>query len=297
MTALRLGTRASVLARTQSATVGDAWAALTGRAWHEVTITTAGDDTSRPLDQPGRPGVFVSALRDALLAGEVDVIVHSFKDLPSAPHPGIALAAIPGREDARDAIVSRDGLRIEELPAGAVVGTSSPRRAFAIAALRPDLQVRPIRGNVDSRIRKVRDGEFDATVLALAGMRRIGREQEASQIVDVETMIPAPAQGALAVECRADDAALVADFARLDDRAARLRVTAERAVLAGVEAACTTAVAAHAIDDGSGRLILLAELSNHRGIAHARVRLADTVTDEAGAVALGLRAAHDLLGG
>lgn len=293
MTVLRLGTRASVLARTQSATVGDAWSALTGRPWQEVTITTAGDDTSKPLDQPGRPGVFVSALRDALLAGDVDVIVHSFKDLPSAPHSGIALAAVPGREDARDALVSRDGLRLDELPAGAVVGTSSPRRAFAITALRPDVQVRPIRGNVDSRIRKVREGEFDASVLALAGMRRIGRADEASQVFTTTEMTPAPAQGALAVECRADDTALLTELARLDDPGARLLVSAERAVLVGVDAACTTAVGASAHIDGD-RMTLRAFLAEHRGVSYGVSKISVPLAG-VDPVALGMRAAEALL--
>lgn len=294
MTVLRLGTRASVLARTQSATVGDAWSALTGRTWQEVTITTAGDDTSKPLDQPGSPGLFVSRLREALLAGEVDVIVHSFKDLPSAPHDGIALAAVPGREDPRDALVSRDGLRIDELPAGAVIGTSSPRRAAVVRRRFPGLRIEPIRGNVDSRIRKVREGEFDATILAIAGMRRIGRADEATEVFDIETMIPAPAQGALAVECRAADAELLAELAQLDDADARLRVQAERAVLAGVEAACTTAVAAHAFADGEDRIVLLAEITDHRGVAFAKVRVGGPAQL---AVDVGRQAAERLLAG
>ena len=157
----------------------------------------------------------MSALRDALLAGEVDVIVHSYKDLPSALVPGITLAAVPSRADARDALVSRDGLRLADLPAGAVVGTSSPRRTASLQRIRPDLDVRPIRGNVDSRIAKVREGEYDAAVLAVAGLSRIGRAAEITEVLD--DVLPAPAQGALAVECRSGDDDLRGWLALLDD--------------------------------------------------------------------------------
>ena len=149
---IRLGTRASLLARTQSATVGNALAAVAGREWDEILIRTPGDDTTTSLNQPGNPGLFVSTLRRALLAGEVDVIVHSFKDLPSAPEPGITLAAVPLREDPRDVLVCRDGLTFATLPHGAKVGTSSPRRAAMLLAQRPDLQIEPIRGNIDTRM-------------------------------------------------------------------------------------------------------------------------------------------------
>ncbi len=293
---MRLGTRASLLARTQSATVGDAWSQATGLPWEEVLITTAGDDTSVPLNQPGQPGVFVSALRAALLAGEVDVIVHSFKDLPSAPALGIHLAAVPEREDARDVLVSTGNLRLEQLPEGAVLGTSSPRRAQRMLALRPDLRVEPIRGNVDTRIRKVRDGEYDATILALAGLRRIGREKEAAQILAVEQLVPAPAQGALAVECRQGDRALMDQLKSLNHKPSMLRAAAERAVLVGVEAECTTAVGAYAEIDRKGELTLTAELADHRGVDYERLTVNGVVKDRADAHALGLVAAAALLG-
>ncbi len=293
---MRLGTRASLLARTQSATVGDAWAKASGGTWEEVLITTAGDDTSVPLSQPGQPGVFVSALRAALLAGEVDVIVHSFKDLPSAPAIGIHLAAVPEREDARDALVSKGNLRLEQLPEGAVLGTSSPRRAQRMLALRPDLRIEPIRGNVDTRIRKVRDGEYDATILAIAGMKRIGREKECAQILTVDQLVPAPAQGALAIECRQGDRELMDQLKGLSHKASLLRAAAERAVLIGVEAECTTAVGAYAEIDKKGELTLVAELADHKGVEYERLSVSGMVKDRADAHALGLVAAAALLG-
>ncbi len=294
---IRLGTRASLLARTQSATVGDALAAVAGRPWAEVLITTSGDDTSKPLSQPGTPGLFVSTLRQALLAGEVDVIVHSFKDLPSAPEPGITIAAVPRREDPRDALVSRDGIRIEDLAPGCVIGTSSPRRAAVIARRWPNLVVQPVRGNVDSRIRKVRDGECDAVVLAMAGIVRIGRQDEVTQVFEVGEMLPAPAQGALAVECRSDDDAMLALLSLLDNAPARLATAAERQVLVGINAACTTAVGASAsyLD---GILTVRAELSDEPPVDHATAEVSEAIDpdDLDGARILGLRAAARLLG-
>ena len=288
---IRLGTRASLLARTQSATIGNALADISGVAWQEVLIRTHGDDTAGSLDQPGRPGVFVSALRDALLDGRVDVIVHSYKDLPSAPEPGLVLAAVPIRADARDGLVSRDALTLQELPPGAIVGTSSPRRAAAIASMRPDLLLRPIRGNVDSRIGKVRSGEFDATILAVAGVTRIGREAEFTEILD--DLLPAPAQGALAVECRADDHVMREWLAQLDDREARLITAAEREVLVGIDAACTTAIAASG--ELSGQAIRLrAQLT--RGGVTTNADVLAVVVDERSARVAGLRAAAALMG-
>lgn len=292
--AIRLGTRASVLARTQSATVGDALAEVAGRPWVEVLVRTHGDDTSVPLTS-GRPGLFVSTLRDALLVGDVDVIVHSYKDLPSEPVAGIVVAAVPVRADSRDALVSREGRRLADLPRGAIVGTSSPRRAAALLRMRPDLEVRPIRGNVDTRVAKVRSGEYDATVLAVAGLARIGRDHEITEVL--ADLLPAPAQGALAVECRAGDEVLREWLARLDDPDTRLTTSAERAVLVGVDAACTTAVAAQASIHGS-TLRLRAELtidSRHTD-ADVSVDLHDDPDPVLAAGALGLRAAGLLRG-
>jgi hydroxymethylbilane synthase len=249
------------------------------------------------LNQPGSPGLFVSTLRQALLDGDVDVIVHSYKDLPSATEPGITLAAVPVREDARDVLVSKDQLTLDQLPHGAVIGSSSPRRAAALLRVRSDLVIVPIRGNVDTRIQKVRDGEVDATVLALAGLRRIGRESEASEILDYETLLPAPAQGALAVECRSDDHLLRELIAPLDDPVSRLTTTAEREVLVGINAACTTAVAAAATFDGSHLTLTAKYWPDEQGENSTSLQLPAAVDDISGARAMGLLAAARLLHG
>ncbi|NUS50081.1 MAG: hydroxymethylbilane synthase, partial [Nocardioidaceae bacterium] len=199
---IRIGTRASLLARTQSELVAASLRAALGREVELVEVTTEGDISSAPLASLGGTGVFVSALREALLRGDVDVAVHSLKDLPTEPAQGIALAAVPVREDPRDVVVARDGLTLGELPQGARVGTGSPRRAAQLHALGLGFDVAPIRGNVDTRIRKVTDGEYDAVVLARAGLARIGRLDEVTEVLDPLQMLPAPGQGALAVECR-----------------------------------------------------------------------------------------------
>ncbi len=288
-----LGTRASQLARTQSATVGEELTKIAQQPWQEVLVRTTGDDTSKSLNQPGTPGLFVSTLRQALLAGEADVIVHSYKDLPSAPEPGIVLAAVPQRADPRDALVSRSGALLSELPEGARVGTSSPRRAAALAHHRPDVVVVPIRGNVDTRIRRVRDGEVEATVLAVAGLSRIDRLGEITEIL--HDFLPAPAQGALAVECREDDSHLRALLARIDDPQTRLVTTAERQVLVGINAACTTAIAALATYE-SGCLRLRAELTVGEEHSTADVSESCDLNDLATARTLGMRAAALLAG-
>lgn len=290
---IRLGTRASLLARTQSATVGNALAEITGRTWEEILIRTDGDDTTTSLNQPGNPGLFVSTLRRALQAGEVDVIVHSFKDLPSAPEPGIVLAAVPAREDPRDVLVCRDGLTLATLPNGARVGTSSPRRSAMLLAQRPDLRIEPVRGNVDTRIRKALEGEVDAVVLAFAGIARIGRTDVISEILDPELVVPAPAQGALAVECREGDPLAVV-VAQLQDPLARLTTAAEREVLVGISAECTTAVGAYAKFDGSA-LTLVAELFDEE--QHSRVQITREISLGAISTArgIGLLAASKLM--
>jgi hydroxymethylbilane synthase len=242
---LRIGTRASLLARTQSGHVADALAAAVDLEVRLVDVTTEGDVSAAPLATIGGAGVFVGALREALLRGDVDVAVHSLKDLPTAAAEGITLAAVPVREDPRDVVVARDGLTLGELPAGSRVGTGSPRRASQLHALGLGLEVTPVRGNVDTRIGKVRSGELDAVVLARAGLARIGRLDEVTEVLDPLQMLPAPGQGALAVECRAEDVALV-DLLRsvLEDRAARCAVTAERQVLADLEGGCSAPVGA-----------------------------------------------------
>lgn len=292
MTPLRLGTRGSLLARTQSQQVADALTAATGRPVELVIIRSEGDDVRIPLDAPSRPGAFVATLRDSLLAGEVDLVVHSFKDLPSAPMPGLVVAAIPPRADPRDALCATSGLTWGTLPPGARVGTSSPRRAAGLLRVRPDLEIVPIRGNVDTRLRKVAEGEVDAAVLAAAGLVRVGREAAITQWLDPATWLPAPAQGALAVETRVG--VLEAELASLDDLSTRLQVTAERAVLVGIEATCTTAVGALASWLAPGELELAAELSGHRGVDHARVVLRAPVTGLRDAERLGLAVAAAL---
>jgi hydroxymethylbilane synthase len=246
---LRIGTRPSALAIAQSGLVAERLRAA-GHPAELVTVATPGDRSTAPIATLG-VGVFVSALRDALAAGEVDVAVHSYKDLPTTPDPRLVLAAVPVREDPRDALVARDRLVLAELPAGSRVGTGSPRRTAQLRALGLGLDVVPIRGNVDTRIAMVMAGELDAVVLAAAGLRRLGRVDEASELLDPLQMLPAPAQGALAVECRAEDSAargrpeLAAVLARvLDDEYARAAVTAERAVLATLEAGCSAPVGA-----------------------------------------------------
>lgn len=242
MTALRLGTRRSELARTQSSMVATALTRLTGREVELVMVSTHGDVNRGPLAQIGGTGVFVSALREALLAGEVDLAVHSLKDLPTAPAPGIALAAIPSREDPRDALVARDGLTLGELPAGARIGTGSPRRVAQLHALGLGVELVDIRGNVDSRLAQVHDGRLDAVVLAAAGLSRLGRSGEITELLDPLQVLPAAGQGALAVECREDDATTRDLLRQLDDAPTRACVTAERAMLAALEAGCTAPV-------------------------------------------------------
>jgi hydroxymethylbilane synthase len=242
--ALRLGTRRSRLALSQSQQVADAIIAATGRQVVLVEVTTEGDVNGRPLSQIGGTGVFVSALRDALLRGDVDLAVHSLKDLPTAPEPGLVMAAVPSREDARDVLVARDGLTLGELPEGATVGTGSPRRVAQLRALGLGLALVDVRGNVDTRLRMVTEGRLDAVVLARAGLLRLGLADRATEVLDPLQVLPAPGQGALAVECRADDTETIAACRQLDDPPTRARVEAERALLAALEAGCTAPVGA-----------------------------------------------------
>ena len=252
---LRLGTRRSALATAQSGMVAEAVSRATGRRVDLVEITTYGDTSREHLAQIGGTGVFVSALRDALLAGTIDFAVHSLKDLPTAAPDGLRLAAVPPREDPRDALVARDGLTLDEVVAKcahnsvpARVGTGSPRRTAQLnawaAARGAALETVPIRGNVDTRIGFVAAGELDAVVLAAAGLSRLGRLGEATQLLDDTLMLPAPGQGALAIECAAGNTELAAALAVLDDAPTRAAVTAERALLAALEAGCSAPVGA-----------------------------------------------------
>ncbi|MEU9032831.1 hydroxymethylbilane synthase [Streptomyces sp. NPDC048383] len=245
---LRLGTRRSKLAMSQSGHVAEAVRAVTGRAVELVEITTYGDVSREHLAQIGGTGVFVTALREALVRGDVDFAVHSLKDLPTAQPNDLVIAAMPKREDARDALVARDGLTFEQLPDGARIGTGSPRRTSQLHAYARSLGKRietvAIRGNVDTRIGFVRAGELDAVVLAAAGLNRLGRGDEATDLLAVDCVLPAPGQGALAVECLASDAALIAALGELDDPHTRAAVTAERSLLAALEAGCSAPVGA-----------------------------------------------------
>ncbi|HET7475516.1 MAG TPA: hydroxymethylbilane synthase [Dermatophilaceae bacterium] len=240
---LRLGTRRSPLALAQSAVIAD-WLRAGGHEVQVVPVTTLGDTSNAALTDIGGTGVFASALRDALLAGQVDLAVHSLKDLPVAAQPGLLVAAVPAREDPRDVVVTRQGRTLGELPDGSVVGTGSPRRAAQLAALGLGLVVQDVRGNVDTRIGYVAAGRLDGVVLARAGLARLGRLAEVSQVLDPLQMLPAPGQGALAVECRADDTAAAEAVAPLDDADTRACVTAERSLLQALEAGCTAPIGA-----------------------------------------------------
>jgi hydroxymethylbilane synthase len=240
---IRLGTRRSALATAQATHIADQLRAL-GHEVELVLIVTTGDTNRAPVEQIGGTGIFVSALRDALLAGEIDIAVHSLKDLPTTPEPGLTLGAIPQREDPRDVLVARDGLSLGELPTGAVVGTGAARRVAQLEALGLGLELTGIRGNVDTRIAMVTDGKLDAVVLARAGLARLGRLSEVTETLDPIQVLPAPGQGALGIECRDDDDAVLKALAPLEDPAVRAAVTAERQLLATLEAGCTAPVGA-----------------------------------------------------
>nr|WP_218859901.1 hydroxymethylbilane synthase [Petropleomorpha daqingensis] len=246
-----MGTRRSRLALTQSQWVADAITAATGVPVELVHIVTEGDVSTAAIAQLGGTGVFVTAIRQALHDGRVDLAVHSYKDLPTAPEPGLVLAAVPVREDPRDALVARDGLTLGELPPGSTVGTGAPRRVAQIRALGLGLDVVPIRGNVDTRMARVVPGDLDAVVLARAGLARLGRTDAITETLDPLQVLPAPAQGALAVECREDDARTRELLAPLEHAGTRACVVAERSTLAALEAGCSAPVAAYAeVADG-----------------------------------------------
>ncbi len=239
---IRIGTRGSLLATTQAGTIRDELIAR-GHPAELVTISTAGDRSEQPIAEIG-VGVFTAALREAIADGRVDMAVHSYKDLPTAADARFTIAAVPRREDPRDALVARDGLVLGELPAGSVIGTSSVRRAAQLRALGLGLEIRPLRGNLDTRLNRVSSGDLDAVVVARAGLARIGRLGDITETLEPVQMLPAPAQGALAVECRSGDAALAALLGELDDPDTRAAVTAERVLLADLEAGCSAPVGA-----------------------------------------------------
>jgi hydroxymethylbilane synthase len=274
---LRLGSRKSPMAIVQSELVAALITERTGRPVEIVGVTTLGDVSRAQLTQIGGTGVFVSALREALLGGEVDLAVHSLKDLPAGAAPGIALAAVPPRDDPRDALVARDGAKLADLPAGARIGTGSPRRAAQLLAIRGDLQTVPIRGNAGTRLRQVTDGELDGVVLAAAGLARIGQQNAISQVFEPDEMLPAPGQGALAVECRDDDPELAGLLAAVNDEASMAAAVAERSLLEALAAGCSAPVGGYAA--GTGQLLMRAAVLSPDGTralrAHGSAPAAD----------------------
>jgi hydroxymethylbilane synthase len=292
---LRLGTRGSALARTQSQAVADAITAATGTPVELVHIVTEGDRSSAAIAQLGGTGVFVAAIRRALLEGSVDLAVHSYKDLPTAPEPGLIIAAVPVREDPRDALVARDGLTLGELPPGSRIGTGAPRRVAQLRALGLGLDIVPIRGNVDTRLGRVSSGELDAVVLARAGLARLGRLEEITETLDPLQVLPAPAQGALAVECRTSDARTRELLGRLEDAPVRACVVAERSTLGALEAGCSAPVAAYAEvaeGDTGPELFLRASVTAIDGSDAVRGSIAGPLPE---AAALGRALAAELL--
>jgi len=284
---VRLGTRGSALAMAQAGLIARAIEERTGEPVELVEIVTSGDRSTAPVAQLG-VGVFVSALRDALLAKEIDVAVHSYKDLPTAPADGLLIAAVPPREDPRDALVGRT---LAQLASGARVGTGAVRRIAQLHALGLPIETVPIRGNVDTRLRKVAEGELDAVVLAAAGLARLGRLTEATEILDPGVLLPAPAQGALAVECRAEDR-LFDVLSTVDDPVSRATVAAERALLATLEAGCSAPVAGLAEATGSGEVHLRGAVLSPDGRVALRLDRTGTLADP---TTLGRQLAEELL--
>lgn len=288
---LRIGSRESALAMYQTKLVAS-WVAPTPT--EIMGITTAGDNQHITLTGQGTSGLFVNTLRSALVDERVDFIVHSLKDVPTTADARFSLAAVPQRVDVRDVFVGRNGMSIDELPAGALVGTSSPRRAAWVRRRRPDLRVDPIRGNVDTRLAKVARGDYDATLLAAAGLMRLGLFTDAMHLIDTDELIPAPAQGALGVECRASDAGVVAVLAALDEPGARLTATAERAVLRELGATCATAAGAHSVLV-DGVLTLRADVMATDSLERIHVEYAVPCPDAESADAAGVHVARAML--
>ncbi|GAA3730081.1 hydroxymethylbilane synthase [Salinactinospora qingdaonensis] len=292
--AARLGTRRSTMATAQSQLVADTVTERTGTPVELVGITSFGDVTKAHLTQLGGTGVFVNALRDELLAGTVDFAVHSLKDLPTAQPEGLTLAAITQRDDPRDALCARDGLKFADLPAAATIGTGSPRRAAQLAALRPELRFVPIRGNAETRLGKVASGEVDAVVLAYAGLGRIGRMDDVTEVFDPEHILPAPGQGALALECSTDRAAADLSYlSAVDHAATRMAVTAERTVLAELEAGCAAPVGAYA-QCHEGQLLLRAAVVATDGSQAVRGERTVEIPTGGDASGVGVRLGRDL---
>ncbi|UOE43576.1 hydroxymethylbilane synthase [Agromyces larvae] len=303
MSAIRVGTRGSALATAQTRWIAERIGKAAKADIELVEVTTHGDTSRASLSEIGGEGVFAAALRETLLAGDCDLIVHSLKDLPTADLPGLRLGAVPKRADARDALCARDGLTLAELPEGARVGTGSPRRIAQLRAARPDLEVVDLRGNVDTRLGKVASGELDAVILAAAGLGRLGRTEAITELFELDVWPTAPGQGALAIEVRGGrlDRSLEQALDAVEHRSTRATVLAERLVLAGLEAGCTAPVAAHAFIDDE-LLFLSATVYSADGTrrvtsSHAATpdsRSADDLADAARDVAS--RAVAELLG-
>lgn len=294
MKPLRLGTRRSTMATTQSRGVAERLTARTGSPVELVLITSFGDTTSVHLTQLGGTGVFATALREELLAGNIDFAVHSLKDLPTAAMDGLTLAAVTKRDDPRDALCARDGLKFADLPSGARVGTGSPRRSAQLAAIRPDLAFVPIRGNAETRLGKVASGEVDAVVLAYAGLGRVGRLDDVTDVFEPEQVLPAPGQGALAVECRTG-AAVAEVLSAVDHADTRREVTAERTVLAELEAGCAAPVGAYAETHGSELRLRAAVVAPDGSSAIRREAAADAAEGPDAAVRLGRGLAAEMI--
>jgi len=265
---IRLGTRASALAMAQSQTVADSLAKASGLPVELVPVTTEGDRSKQSLSTLGGTGVFAIGLREALRDGRCDVVVHSLKDLPTAPAEGLVIAAIPKRADPRDALCARDGMTLDTLPPGARIGTGSPRRAAQLRRRRPDLEVIDIRGNVDTRLGKVASGDLDAVMLAAAGLARLGRLEAVTEFCTLDGWPTAPGQGALAVETvTKPDRVVRSAVASIEHRPTRLTVTAEREVLRILEAGCAAPIGAHALLD-DGLIFLSARVYSPDGTEH-----------------------------
>ena len=292
---LRLGTRGSPLALAQAGLIARQLRERCGRTAVLVTVTTPGDQSTAPIERLGTTGVFTTTLRETLLRGAVDLVVHSGKDLPTAPVPGLQLAAFPVREDPRDALVWPGGTSLEALPPGARIGTGSPRRAALLRATGRQPQIVPMRGNVGTRLRKLASGEVDALVLAMAGLSRLGLLDAAVTPLDPSLLMPAPVQGVLAVECRAGDPVTAAQLRTLDHAPTRAAAITERGFLAALGAGCSAPVAALAevtAPTGAEPAVLLSGLvAAPDGSSVIRAQLTGTIGD---GEALGRRLAQVL---
>ena len=294
--ALRIGTRGSPLALAQATMVREALVAahpgLAAAPPEIVAIKTTGDRvTERPLADLGGKGLFTKEIEEALLSGAVDLAVHSMKDVPTALPEGLLIASVLPREDPRDALISRDAATLAALPAGAVVGTASLRRKAQILHARPELTVANLRGNVETRIKKIADGAADATLLALAGLRRLGLADRARAVLEPDEMLPAVAQGAIGIECRAADEAVRALLAPLDHAESARCIAAERGLLAALDGSCRTPIAALATLAAPDRLSLRAMVLRPDGSEVHETARAGPAAD---AVAMGRDAGAEL---